>query len=306
MYDFVNMLVFLVRLSYTPPEILFPWIENRGDYTKATMVSNAHHIVKLCFGGNYADIPLEMAGKVPGWRAIRDQPVEDETVGQGVAGLMMDINTFGKTDDDLYSPPPSVHRPVSVIPAAHAVSVSTWFPPLLGPKWKLPSHGFDLDLPLRYVAPKHDAVLAVLDLLPPERRHQAQSSLLLPSYSDQAAQDRLDSWTTSAFKTLAILVQSTPAIRFWNTFFSKHGFTPERGVRVFTLLFDDPLDLHAARCLLPEADLFWFLEFILSLAHTHPSQLPLPFSVLSHIISPRGKICSLHSRTPIHLQLPNL
>jgi len=41
MEEYFDMIVFLSRLAHTPPEVLFPQLENRGAYTKAYDLSIA-------------------------------------------------------------------------------------------------------------------------------------------------------------------------------------------------------------------------------------------------------------------------
>jgi len=86
MEEYFEMIVFLSRLAHTPPEVLFPQLENRGDYTKAYDLPIAWQGVTSVYGPRYPHIPLAMAGKIAGWKAVRDAPIDDATVGEGQFG----------------------------------------------------------------------------------------------------------------------------------------------------------------------------------------------------------------------------
>ena len=59
---FNSLIILLLRLSHTAPEVLFPYLRNRGDYTKATMVSIAWWVAILNLGRNYPPLTAADAG----------------------------------------------------------------------------------------------------------------------------------------------------------------------------------------------------------------------------------------------------
>jgi len=60
MEEYFEMIVFLSRLAHTPPEVLFPQLENRGDYTKAYDLPIAWRGVTSVYGPRYPHIPPAM------------------------------------------------------------------------------------------------------------------------------------------------------------------------------------------------------------------------------------------------------
>jgi len=71
MHEYFEMVSFLSRLAHTLPEILFPQLENRGDYTKGYDLLIAWRGVTSVCGPRYPSIPLAMAGKTAGWKSVQ-------------------------------------------------------------------------------------------------------------------------------------------------------------------------------------------------------------------------------------------
>jgi len=268
MEEYFEVIVFLSRLAHTPPEVLFPQLENRGDYTKAYDHPIAWRGVTSVCGPRYSHIPPAMAGKIAGWKAVRDAPIDDATVGEGQVGMPPNAPACWIPQKDI---PPSCHTWAPVLSGVDMDEMAKFFPRSGDKNWDSHSHGYHVALPLLHVPHQGEQLQRWLGWLPLDRQAAAQEPLVLSAYNSESSEDHLEKKLRQAYYTLRTPVTSQS--HFPDSAPEKNGLPAASYHHLRGLLSSRPLNMWAIMRLMDEEEFHDFVEFHLSLSFTPPEAL---------------------------------
>jgi len=209
-----------------------------------------------------------MAGRTAGWKAVRDAPIDDVTVGEGPFGMRPNAPACWILRKDV---PPSCHTWTPALSGVDMDEIVKFFPRASNKKWDLHLSGYHVALPLFHVPRQEDHLQRWLWWLPLDHQAAAQVPLVLSAYNSESSEDRLEKKLTQAYRTLQALVTSQHHPLHPDS--EQNGLPTASYHCLLGLLLSRPINMWAVTRLMDEEEFHDFVEFHLSLSFTPPEAL---------------------------------
>jgi len=209
-----------------------------------------------------------MAGRIAGWKAVRDAPINDVTAGEGPFGMRPNAPACWIPRKDV---PPSCHTWTPVLSGVDTDKIAKFFPHSGDKKWDSHLYGYHVALPLLHVPRQEDHLQRWLGWLSLDHQAAAQAPLVLSAYNSKSSEDRLEKKLRQAYYTLRTLVTSQNHSP--DPDHEKNGLPAVSYHHLLGLLSSRPINMWAVMRLMDEEEFHDFVEFHLSLSFTPPEAL---------------------------------